>query len=102
MKKIKIFLISAGIILLPLIASAQGGLEAMTALLNTIKNWLVTAVIAIGAIFIVLAGLKFLTAQGDEGKVRDARMMLLWSLVGIAVAFGVNYLVSVVQGLMPH
>ena len=36
-------------------------------------------------VMFILAGFKFLTAQGDLSKVAEARQAVIWGLVGVAV-----------------
>ncbi len=45
--------------------------------------WAVTAAAVI--IFFILAGFKFLTAQGDPTKVAEARKAVIWGMAGVAV-----------------
>lgn len=37
-------------------------------------------------IMIIVSGLRFITANGDSGKVASARTALIYSLIGVAVA----------------
>ncbi len=46
--------------------------------------WIVFVAFAI--VMFLLAGIQFFTAQGDAGKVADARNFVLWGAVGMAVA----------------
>jgi len=41
--------------------------------------------IAFTIIMFVLAGFKFMTAQGDPAKVSEAKLAVIWGLVGVAV-----------------
>jgi len=49
-------------------------------------------VIRIGAVVVVLmlvfVGYKFVAAQGEPGKISEARQMLLWTLVGALILLG--------------
>ena len=49
-------------------------------------------VILIGAIVVVLmtvfVGYKFVVAQGEPGKISEARQALLWTVVGALILFG--------------
>lgn len=40
----------------------------------------------VAAIFILIAAFKYLTAQGDAEKVGEARQMVIYAVIGIAVA----------------
>ena len=68
---------------LPVIARTGGqAVEAVTA----ITNWLFVILSIAAVIFIVLAGLEFITGGGDPEKIASARMKLMYAAVGIAVA----------------
>lgn len=60
--------------------------EAIEDLVRSIANWFQGIVLAIGIIMIIAAGLIWMTAGGDEEKMGKARRMLVYGLVGIAVA----------------
>ena len=48
--------------------------------------------VRIGAIIVVLmvvyVGYKFVVAQGEPGKISEARQMLLWTIVGALILLG--------------
>lgn len=46
--------------------------------------WQIVAIIAL--VLFVIAGITFMTAQGDPTKVAAARQFVLWGVVGIVVA----------------
>lgn len=58
-------------------------------------------VVKIGAIVVVLmlvfVGYKFVVAQGDPGKIAEARSMLLWTIVGALILLGAQALALGIQ-----
>ncbi len=58
-------------------------------------------VIRIGAIVVVLmvvyVGYKFVTAQGNESKISEARTMLLWTVVGALILLGAKAIALAIQ-----
>jgi len=64
-----------------------------------ILNWLRTIFFILAALFLILAAFKYLTAQGDEEKVKGAKTMLIYSIVGIAVALLATSIVPVLRNL---
>ena len=44
--------------------------------------------IPIAVLFVVWAGFKFVTAQGNSTKLTDARKNMLWTVVGIGIFLG--------------
>jgi hypothetical protein len=59
----------------------------VTQLANNIANYIFTFAIPLGVIMIIWAGILFMTAAGNEQKVKTARLALTWSIVGLVVAF---------------
>lgn len=72
-----------------------------TTLINPLKgggnvesflNSILEIVIRIGAIIVILmlvyVGYLFVIAQGKEAEIRDARQMLLWTIIGALVLLG--------------
>jgi len=55
-------------------------------LLNNVLAVIYTIFFIIAAIFIVLAAFSYLTAGGDDEKVKSAKQKLIYAIVAIAVA----------------
>lgn len=51
-----------------------------------IMNFLLTAVGIIGVIGFAIAGILYLTAAGDEGKIKTAKSAMVFSIIGVIVA----------------
>ena len=100
MKKIILSLVLISFLALPVLSLAQspppsspssGTLLPLrsTNVINVLENvvdWLFTVLLIFAAIFIVIAGFQFVTAQGDPEKVKKARDMILYAIIGIVVA----------------
>jgi len=65
----------------------QGGTS-----LESFLSDILAFVVRIGAIIVVLmvvyVGYKFVVAQGEPGKISEARQMLLWTIVGALILLG--------------
>jgi membrane-associated HD superfamily phosphohydrolase len=103
MKKFVLTVVSTSLTVLPTIGLAQPAVappvDVMQALTD-ITNWLFAILLAVAVIFLIIAGFYFITAQGDSDKVSKARMMVLWSLVGVAVAILARGLVMLVRQVL--
>ena len=66
-------------------------------LATAIIQILIAAAGAIGFIFIVIAGIKYVTASGDPKKIASASSALLYAIIGIAVAILAFVIVRVLQ-----
>ena len=73
----------AGFASLPTLATS--GAEGV-ALIVALTNWLFVILSIVAVIFIVLAGLQFITGGGNPETIASARMKLMYAAVGIAVA----------------
>lgn len=79
--------IAAALYFAPLVAFAQiQNICNVVQVVNNIARWFGITVFAVAAIGILYAAFRFLTSQGDAEKAKEARMTLVYSLVGIAVA----------------
>ncbi len=109
MKKILSHIASVGllaVLLLPLLAFAQqpgpgdapawGEVDIMQTLAR-ISDWLFALLLIVAAIFIIVAGYFFVTAQGDPDKVGTARQFVLYALIGVLVGFLAKGLVVLVD-----
>ena len=119
MKKIILTLILAGCLALPVLSLAQEDWDVpvgsprivpeqsqLTTLsvmdtLEIIADWIFYILLFVAAIFIVIAGVNFVTAQGDPEKVKKARDMVMYAVIGIIVALlarGIVALINVAIG----
>lgn len=67
-------------------------------------NGLVDITLKLGTIIAVLAlvwiGLKFILAQGDPKKIQEAKQMLQWVIIGIALLFSAKIIVEIIKGTL--
>ncbi|MBI5733198.1 hypothetical protein HY967_04615 [Candidatus Jorgensenbacteria bacterium] len=105
MKSITKVATTVGMALLPLISFAQvtqpvtapiTSITTVPRLLTSILGWFQVIFFSIAAIFIVLAAFQYLTAGGDEEKVKSAKQMVIYAVVAIAVAV----MATAVQGIV--
>jgi cytochrome bd-type quinol oxidase subunit 2 len=89
-------------------ASVKGGVDsvkneggmATNEVESIVPNIVATAMWAVGVvsvIIIVIAGISYATAQGDESKTKKARKAILGALIGLALAilsYTITYFVS--------
>ena len=66
----------------------------------TIANWLFSFLLVAGVIGIIVAGYMFVTSSGDASKVKTARDVIIYSLVGIVIASLAIVLVNWVRDLI--
>lgn len=54
---------------------------------------------AVALLVIVLSGLRYMLAQGDPGKVAQARSTILYAVIGLVVALSAFSIVTFVVGV---
>ncbi|HEA84674.1 MAG TPA: hypothetical protein ENI04_01690 [Candidatus Wildermuthbacteria bacterium] len=55
-------------------------------IIANIGDWVFGIFIAISVIYIVMAAFQFVTGEGKPDKITEARMKLLYAMIGIAIA----------------
>lgn len=69
-----------------------------------IMNWIISIFFVVATIFIIMAGFKYVTAGGDSAKIDEAKHMLTYAIIGIAVgllAFTIPKLIGGFVGVTP-
>lgn len=110
MKKITLTLVSLSTLLLPVLALAQmqpianGGYgtppTSFNALINNIEMLMGLVFGGIAVVMFVIAGITFLTAQGDPEKVGSARMAFIWGVAGVIVGLIAFSIIAIVSTLV--
>ncbi len=67
-------------------------------LVEAILKVVVTIGTPIAILAIIYSGFLFVSAQGKPEKLKDARIALLWTIVGVAVLLGAQLLATVIKG----
>lgn len=105
----KKFLIISALMLLPLLVIAQAPPPTPTVItsygdvirvINIIGNWMFGLLLALAAIFIIYAAFLYLTAAGDEDKIKQAKNIIIYAIIAIAVSILARGIVVVVQSLL--
>jgi hypothetical protein len=64
---------------------------------NRIINYITYALLIVAVFMIILAGYKFVTAQGNTESLTQARSYIIYAMVGVAVALLAQGIVSFVR-----
>ena len=101
MKKALLVLVFIGLILpMTCLATEGAPVDELIAIIERIQGIISTILVILAAVFIVVAGFFFVTAGGDPNMVGKARQMLIFALVGVAVAAVAHFLVELVGWLV--
>jgi hypothetical protein len=68
--------------------------------LNMIVDAAMYIAIPVIVILIIYTGLKFVMAQGNETKIKEAKQMFYYVIIGTAIILGAKVLVSIVENTM--
>jgi hypothetical protein len=103
MTTVRLYLLSSIFYLLPAFTFAQG-----TALENPLKFGTITefvkavlgAIMYLGlpvvALVVIMAGLQFVTAQGNSGKIEEAKKNLMYVVIGMGIFLGAWALTGII------
>ncbi len=68
--------------------------KSITEILTGILNFLLSVIGIIGIIMLVIGGLMYLTATGDEDRINTGKSIVKYSLIGITVALAALVIIS--------
>lgn len=74
------------------------GTQTSDQFIQNILNILLFVVVIAAVIYITLAGIKYITSQGDAGKTKESQAAITNAVIGLVVSFGAYFLVSIVLG----
>lgn len=73
------------------------GAETVTDLINRITGWILGIAGSIMMIVLIFAGFRYLTAGADEERAKNAKKMLTWAIIGIAIIVGAAAITNAVM-----
>lgn len=101
MKKfLPVFLLA--LLMVPLIASAQATqIEATICnILQVVKNIVAAIGLAIAVIIIIVGGIKYMTAGGDEEKTSSAKKAIINGIIGLIIVIGALFILALAQNFI--
>lgn len=70
--------------------------KSVCGLIESVLQALLVIGLPIAVLFLIFAGLKYVAALGNPGKISEANSNLLWTVVGIAIFLGAALIAQVV------
>jgi hypothetical protein len=105
-KNILAFFIPLSLVLLPSAAfvladdpQVDPNLDVFAAL-GRIADYAFTLLLVVGVIALLWAGFMFITANGDPEKLNKAKMMVVYSIIGILLATMSRGIVGLIRGVV--
>lgn len=68
--------------------------------LTRVLNWLLAVFGALAIISFIIAGILYLTAQGDPRTLERAKKALVWGIIGVAVGLAGLVIVRTIDALL--
>lgn len=100
----KFLLIFALLLFLPIVVYGQYGSQTATQIvcntLTVVKEIVAAIGFGIVVILIIIAGIRYTTAGGDESKTAQARKSIQNALIGLVIVVSAYFLISLAQGLV--
>jgi len=75
-------------------------IDSFPEFLAEVGNFIFTLGLLIVPIVIIVAGLLFIISRGNPQKVDQAKKMLLWAAIGLAVMFSAKAMASVIKAIL--
>ena len=75
----------------------EGGIARLTCLPAVFQNILFFALMAAGivaVIFIIYAGFRYVTSEGDQKRIDSARKTLTWAIIGLIIILMAFFIVN--------
>jgi hypothetical protein len=67
-------------------ATKFGSVTGILSLFRTLTDWAFTILIALSVVFVLYAAFLYLTAGGEQEKVKKANYIILYAAISIAIA----------------
>ena len=90
---------TAGLLIVAL-ATPVFAASDLNTVIDSVRNWVAGLLIAISTLFLTVAGVRYITAQGNPRSVEEAKAGIKAALIGYALAALAPTLVSILQKVL--
>lgn len=74
--------------------------KSLADLYTSILKIIVEIGYVVAGFFILLSGFKFVTAQGNESKIEDAKKTFYGTIIGTVIVIGANVIFAILKGVI--
>jgi hypothetical protein len=74
-----------------------GGTKTFAKLIGEVANAIMKVGIPVAVIFLIYAGLKFVTARGSEEELTKAKKTFTWAVVGAGILLGATVIAKAIE-----
>ena len=72
----------------------------LNTVIDSVRNWVAGILIALSTLFLTVAGVRYITAQGNPRAIEEAKAGIKAALIGYALAVLAPELVSILQKVL--
>jgi len=97
-------------LLIPFIVSAQGDSATIDVnpthntdfmqFIESLGNWLFTIALVAAPLVILIGAFMFVTAAGNPEKVKTGRKIIIWAIIGLAIAGASKGIIAFIKALL--
>jgi hypothetical protein len=69
-------------------------------ILDSLLDWLLGIMLILGVGAFVVAGIMYVTALGDEGRLKTAKSIMTWAAIGVAVGLMAYVIITTINDLI--
>jgi hypothetical protein len=80
--------------------SPQGPPTSLFEVISRLRSFLVGLLVALATLFLTVAGVRYLVADGDPGEIERAKKAFRSALLGYGIAVLAPIVISILQGLV--
>ena len=74
--------------------------KELTDIVKAITGSLKTIAIFIGFLMVIISGIQIMTAAGSEEQVKKGKKTLMWTIIGVAIVIGVDFIIGIVKEIL--
>ena len=92
------FLVLAGIIVVPMLVSADN--DSVTNTIENITGWVITVSLVLATMMYVVGGFLWMSDAGNLERVKTAKNIIVSTTIGLVVILMANGIISIVKSLV--
>lgn len=74
--------------------------DSIQELVDSVISWVITFGMVLAPLMIIIAAYYFITAMGDPAKIKKAKDIILWTIVGIVIILLSRGIILIIQDIL--
>ena len=71
-------------------------------IIDKLTELLTTLAIPLGTVMIIIGGIQYMTAGGNEERANKAKKTLLYTVIGVAIVLAAKFLVDIIREVLQN